>query len=250
MPSAAAWLCSARPIFGFFFVSNCLFNGYHAGFSAGPRYLVPGLPFLALPLIVAFARWPRWTGTLAVLSICLNLLLTATDAQNPVGIGGHARVKDRWEFFYNPIADYAWPLFFHGDARPLLEEQLQEELAKNRKHERDESEGADAPAPVPRPEAEYAAELRDSIARGEKSPFLLASLRGPVSVNPLGPYEGLFEYRLFAPGSTPCHWASFNLGEFFWPDSRWSLLPLVLISGGLCATALFMARRWTPLPRA
>ena len=55
--SAEARLCLA--IFGFFFLVNISFNGYHGGFSAGPRYLVPGLPFLALPLVVAFARW-RW----------------------------------------------------------------------------------------------------------------------------------------------------------------------------------------------
>ncbi len=50
---AEAWLCLA--IFGFFFLVNVTFNGYHGGFASGPRYLVPGLPFLALPLVVAFA---------------------------------------------------------------------------------------------------------------------------------------------------------------------------------------------------
>ena len=53
---ADAGLCLA--IFGAFFLVNTLFNGFHAGFSAGPRYLVPGIPFLALPLVIGFRRWP------------------------------------------------------------------------------------------------------------------------------------------------------------------------------------------------
>jgi hypothetical protein len=45
------WVPEARlclAIFAFFFLVNMSFNGYHGGFSAGPRYLVPGIPFLAL----------------------------------------------------------------------------------------------------------------------------------------------------------------------------------------------------------
>ncbi len=66
---------------------------------------------------------------------------------------------------------------------------------------------------------------------------MLGSVEGPVSVNPLGPYEGSFEYLYFPPGSPQCRWASFNLGEFLWPQSRLSLLPLLIVSGGLCLWA-------------
>ena len=104
-------------IFGFFFVVNALFNGFHAGFSAGPRYLVPGLPFLALPLVVAFVRWRWLAAPLLLLSIGINLLLTATDAQNPDGVGGHARVNGHAEDTYDIIREYAWPLFAE---RPCL----------------------------------------------------------------------------------------------------------------------------------
>ena len=47
-------------------------SGYflpYGGLSPGPRFLVPALPFLALGLGPAFARWPRSTAFLAALSI-------------------------------------------------------------------------------------------------------------------------------------------------------------------------------------
>lgn len=239
-----ARLCLA--IFGLFFLVNASFNGYHAGFSAGPRYLVPGLPFLALPLVVAFARW-RWvTAGLAGISIASHLLLTATDAQNPVGVGGHVRVegrRDEWD--YNLLADYAWPLFAHGRAWPLLEEQIEMEIEKESAQLEDDSD--ESTARKLNPDA-LRAELRASIIRGDSSPFLLGSVEGPVSVNPVGVHEGLFTYSFFPPGSPQVRWASFNVGELltpesFWAQSRWSLLPLLLLSGGLSAWAIMLAGR-------
>jgi len=228
-------------IFAFFFLVNMSFNGYHAGFSAGPRYLVPGLPFLALPLVVAFARWRKTTLLLALISIVNHLLLTATDGQNPVGVGGHARVEGRRdEWTYNLLGDYAWPLFAHGRAWPLIEGQMAVHMEKE----------ADRVALETDDEAEQAQELdalrkglREAVSLGEPSPFLLASVEGPVSVNPIGVFEGLFTYAFFPPQSRPCRWASFNLGEFLWPQSRWSLLPLLLVSGGLSILAFRGCRR-------
>jgi len=40
----------------------------YGGISPGPRFFVPALPFLALGLAPAFARWPRATSALAVAS--------------------------------------------------------------------------------------------------------------------------------------------------------------------------------------
>jgi hypothetical protein len=236
---AEARVCLA--IFGFFFVVNMFFNGFHAGFSAGPRYLIPGIPFLAFPLVVGFVRWRKLVSTVAVVSVCFNLLLTATDAQNPVGIGGHARVEDqRSEWGYNLIFQYAWPLFVHGRARPLLEQQLDFELEKQLEQIKDET--AD-PAEQKRRVAELREDLRASFERGDVSPFLLGSIEGPVSVNPVGVFEGLFSYGFFPPRSPQVRWASFNVGELIWPQSRWSLLPLLLISGGAAGYALWLAGR-------
>ncbi len=236
-------LCIA--IFGWFFLVNLFFNGFHGGFSAGPRYLVPGIPFLALPLVVAFGSVAaiRWsTALLAALSIAFNLLLTATDAQNPVGVGGHARVEGNGhgEWSYNLIAEYAWPLFSTGRDWPLLDQLLDLEMQKQQ--DRINSETSD-PAERKHLADELRAELRGTIERGEPSPFMLGSVEGPVSVNPIGVYEGLLNYELFPPGSAPCRWASCNVGEFLWPQSKASLLPLLLISGGLYIGALRLASR-------
>src|SRR5258708_5788107 len=65
-------------------------------------------------------------------------------------------------------------------------------------------------------------ELREGMRRGDASPFLLAAIEGPVSVNPIGIFEGLLEFRHYPPHSLQTRWASFNVGEFLWPQSRWS----------------------------
>ncbi len=237
--SPEARVCIA--IFGFFYVVNVTFNGFHAGFSAGPRYLIPGLPFLALPLVVAFARWRVLTGILASLSVAIHLLLTATDAQNPVGVGGHARVEGRHsEWTYDLLGEYAWPLFTQGRAWPLLRAQMEIQLDKQ-EAQLDEEE-LYAGAREGRREA-LRAKLVESIQRGEPSPFLLGSIAGPISVNPIGAFEGLLTYGFYRPGTPQVEWASFNLGELFWPRSRVSLLPLLLIGAGLSAWALALARR-------
>jgi hypothetical protein len=227
-------------IFTFFFVVNICFNGYHGGFSAGPRYLVPGIPFLALPMVAGFLRWPRLATFLAVVSIGCQLLLTATDAQNPVGVGGHARIEGRRdEWAYNLIGDYAWPLFASERAWPLLEGQLAVQMEKE-----EDRIAADIEDPAEQNQRADALRnaLREGIKRGDPSPFLLATVDGPVSVNPIGIYEGLFTYGFFPPFTPPTRWASFNVGEFVFPDSRWSLLPLIVIVGGLLGLAIHLAR--------
>ena len=235
---AEARLCLAISVF--FYLVTASFNGYHGGYAAGPRYLIPGIPFLALPLAVAFSRWRVITSALALVSICANVLLTATDAQNPVGVGGHTRAEGKHsEWTYDLIGEYAWPLFVSGRAWPLLHQQIEMYLDKEREHITTET---DSPAEQKKREGEIRSQLMSSIDRAEASPFLLGSIEGPVSVNPMGPYEGLFTYQFFPPRSPQCVWASFNLGEFLWPQSRWSLLPLLLISGGLCFWAARQAK--------
>ena len=135
------------------------------------------------------------------------------------------------------MTEYAWPLFWYGYDKPLLQEQLEARIQADRKRIAAET---DDPRERSEREQEERAGLLEAINQGSATPFLLASIRGPVSVNPIGIYEGLFEYRLFPPGSPQCRWASFNIGEFLWPNSRWSLLPLFLVSGGCAAWALFL----------
>jgi hypothetical protein len=65
--------------------------GYFApygGDSPGPRYLIPALPFLATGLPFAFARWPRVTVPLAVVSIAatVGVMLTWPAAVNAASV--------------------------------------------------------------------------------------------------------------------------------------------------------------------
>ncbi len=239
--AAEARLCLA--IFAFFFLVNASFNGYHGGFSAGPRYLVPGLPFLALPLVVAFLRWRILTVTLAVISIVQQLLLTATDAQNSLAVGGHARIDDahrKDDFYCQIVGEYAWPLFAYGRAWPVLNTLIKVRLEK--KADDLEADGVTADDRK-EPLAALERELRESVARAESSPMILAAIKGPVSVNPIGSYDGLLTFTFFPANSVETDWNSFNIGEFLFPQSRFSLLPLLLVTGGLSAWALCLARR-------
>jgi hypothetical protein len=62
---------------------NASFNHPHGGWAFGPRYLVPAIPFLALPLALVFATLPRISIALASLSIAVCLTVTTTDPQMP-----------------------------------------------------------------------------------------------------------------------------------------------------------------------
>lgn len=232
-------------VFALFLTMNTFFNGFHAGFSAGPRYLVPGIAFLALPLVSAFKKWPRLTLVFAIYSLGINLLLTATDAENPVGVGSHARVPDtKDDNSYRLVADYAWPLFIHGEARPLLERQRAVRKDYVARLEKLQAAVAEAPDGEERAKREDAVQkMEREIAGLDRDLNGLLTVTGPVSVNPVGVFEGMFEYDFFPAGSPPTRWASFNVGEFLWLDSRWSLLPLFLLSGGMAGLAIVLARR-------
>jgi hypothetical protein len=76
-----AWLCAAIVVV--FLGVNAAFDRWHGGFTFGPRYLIPALPFLALGLAPAFQKLPRATAALAGVSGALMLLATAVNPQVP-----------------------------------------------------------------------------------------------------------------------------------------------------------------------
>lgn len=57
-----------------------MWSSSYAG-GAGPRYATPGLPFLAAPLALAWARWPVVTRGLALISVFTMVLATMTNPQ-------------------------------------------------------------------------------------------------------------------------------------------------------------------------
>jgi hypothetical protein len=81
-----------------FWLMNASFNAWHGGGTFGPRYLVPAVPFLALPLVAAFERARRTTAVFALASVGLALLVTAVSPQLDAGV--HRPLGE----FYLPLA--------------------------------------------------------------------------------------------------------------------------------------------------
>ncbi len=218
-------------IAAFFFFMNVTFFGWHGGFTTVPRYLIPAVPFLALPLVPAFQFHKRLTWALAGFSMFLQFLITAVDVQAPLGVGSLAMIKSRAQWDYNPFSEYIWPLFIEKRSWPIIHPLLKEYLEKERA--RLQSAGfKDLDSTI----GQMRSELLGQIDSGRSSPFLLAAITGPVSANVVGPWEGEF-FHLYEPGSEPVQWASFNVGEFILPASRLSLLPVVLITCSLVVGA-------------
>jgi hypothetical protein len=219
------WLFTAIALT--FFLMNCSFFGWHAGYACGPRYLIPAIAFLALPCVYGFMARPRLTGALLAVSIGINFLFAATDAECPAGVGDLAMTRNRDIWWYSPLAEYAAPLFFEGRAWPLLNQLTTEWLGDE--EVRLIGQGM-ATEDRRKALAATAAQVHQAIMDGKDEPFALGSYVGPVSVNPTGVCEGSY-YNLFDPGSQQARWNSFNAGEFWFPESRWSVAPLLGFAG-------------------
>jgi hypothetical protein len=149
-------------IFAGFLLLNCAFNFWQAGWTFGPRYLIPALPFLTLPLASIIERAKHLAIGLAVLSMCFMFTATAVDPQ----------VSDT---ITKPFYGY------------IL-----------------------------------------SLAQGQRLVYQGIDIIGPLSANPIGVYEG-WHHPARAITQAQRAWHSFNLGELLWPESFWSLTPLIMI---------------------
>ena len=65
-----------------FVIGDCGYPDPYGGLSPGPRYLIPCLPFLALGLPLAFARWRLPTAVLTAASLVAGLTVSLTWAAN------------------------------------------------------------------------------------------------------------------------------------------------------------------------
>jgi hypothetical protein len=245
-----AWLMVSVLLFFLLFI--IMFNGWHGGWAVGPRYLAPALPFLALPLVPGFVRFFKTVCALAILSIAINLLVTAVDPQAPAGNAQNAMIEGRSQWQYSPLTDYVWPLFTEGAAGPLLRAQRDQAL---RFYDRTMQESGEPAAMRSLRLAQLHDEIDADIRSGKPAPLLpvrdadgrpglvrseLSTITGPVSVNPIGVYEG-WMYRVFPPHSLQARWNSFNAGEFLFEGSRWSLALVLAVVGFLATVAAKMA---------
>jgi hypothetical protein len=222
---ADAYVAVAMIVFLLLF--NMMFNGWSGGWAAGPRYLVPALPFMTVPIALAYRQWRRTTNVLLAISAAVYFVITAVDAQPPVGAGGLATVPGKAQWKHSLLLDYELPLMFRGQATPVLNQLIDVVVARQDRVLTESGKTAE------QRKTELAA-LRSNLERrvraGAPDPLFLATIRGPVSVNPIGIYEGTFNTQ-FAPSAMPTSWNSFNVGEFLVPRSLASLLPLLVLVG-------------------
>jgi hypothetical protein len=97
----------AAALFAIFVIYN---SGYYlpfGGYVPGPRFLIGMLPFLALGLPAAFARWPLATAALAVFSV--GAMVVATAANPMLGDDDTHRWVARWQH-----GDFVTSIFVHG----------------------------------------------------------------------------------------------------------------------------------------
>ncbi len=94
---------------GVTFLVNAAFNGWHGGYSVGPRYVLQVVPLLALGLIEMHGRARMLTRVLAGVSLLFNFAVTAVDPQPPDALG-------------DPIGRYSLPSLVTG--RPLEDEKV------------------------------------------------------------------------------------------------------------------------------
>jgi hypothetical protein len=97
-----AELAGIAGVVAVFLVAVGSFNGWHGGSAFGPRYLLPLVPLLGIPLVFAVRRL-RWLWLLlAAVSAAIQLLATAVDPMPS------AALRD-------PLRQYLLPAFLHGE---------------------------------------------------------------------------------------------------------------------------------------
>jgi hypothetical protein len=109
----AEWITTLAIVAGFFVLISASAQWW-GGWSAGPRYLVPMLPFLVWPLAATLEhlthlpvtqRTIAWITTLGLVSISIMNVWSLT-------LGGQYYAPDD---VLNPLLDYSWPRIMAGD---------------------------------------------------------------------------------------------------------------------------------------
>jgi hypothetical protein len=95
-----------------FFVYNASYEFWWGGSALGPRFLVPALPFMALPLAVAWRTW--WTTTAGRAGL---LLLASVSTVNMWALGITGRLYPD-NTVKNPLWEHALPALLRADISP------------------------------------------------------------------------------------------------------------------------------------
>jgi hypothetical protein len=103
-------------------VSFLLIHSAHymwwGGWTFGPRYAIPALPLLCLPIVLAPRRWNAALAALLLISIVQMLIVTA---QEPLTPSDHiARIQRQAPFSYSPIYSDSLPKLLAGEFTPNL----------------------------------------------------------------------------------------------------------------------------------
>jgi hypothetical protein len=101
------WMALASVSALFCFNSSSIM--WWGGFAVGPRYLLPMLPFMALPITFVFREWGTrvWMRSLGVLLF----------AWSPIATWGLTLAEQAFppDTLSNPLVEYAWPNWQEGD---------------------------------------------------------------------------------------------------------------------------------------
>lgn len=101
------WIALASVLTIFFFNASSIM--WWGGFAIGPRYLLPALPFMALPVVFVWRAWGEqlWFKAVLIISFVWSLLatwgLTLADQAFPS------------DAIRNPLLEYAWPNWLVGN---------------------------------------------------------------------------------------------------------------------------------------
>ena len=101
-------LLLAAAILAIWLAMTSSFNHPHGGAAYGPRYLVPIVPFLALPLALAFRRFPWPSRVLALVSTGLLLWVTSmnpTVSWSATELLARSVTPTRWGRLEKPVDD-------------------------------------------------------------------------------------------------------------------------------------------------
>ena len=152
-------------VFLSFLIVNASFNGWHGGSAIGPRYLLPAMPFLVVPMMAVADRLRAAWIILGAISIAFNFAVVAV---NPLPSRTIADPLFRYTFPLlitgrlpadtPPFPPYAWKLSL---GHVSVNRQTDDELAAFQKH------------PSGTPEAEWASfNLGELLAPGSVASLL------------------------------------------------------------------------------